>query len=46
MSWRNLTRLFLVVVCAALAFGGSFECRGSTHDDDDDVNRPARSAPE
>ncbi len=32
----TLRNLLLTIVLAALAFGGSFECRGSTHDDDDD----------
>ena len=42
-SFRDVpwTRLLLVVVCAAFAFGGTFTCKGSTHDDDD---RPPRSA--
>ena len=41
---KHLTRLILVIVCAALAFGGTFECRGSSgdDDDDDDFTRPAR----
>ena len=30
--WRNL---LLVTVIAALCFGGSFTCKGSTHDGDD-----------
>jgi hypothetical protein len=38
--WQSLGRLLLVVICAALAFGGSFECRGSTHDDDFVTNPP------
>lgn len=33
---RRIT-LLVVVLIAALAFGGSFECR-SDHDDDDDDN--------
>ena len=32
-NWRNLA---LVAVIAALCFGGSFTCKGSTHDDDGD----------
>ena len=36
MRW---TKLILVVVMAALCFGGSFECRGSNHDHDDDDDR-------
>ena len=40
MNWRTLSKLFLVVVCAALAFGGSFECRSSTHDDVTDNPKP------
>ncbi len=35
-------KLFLVVLFAALTFGGSFECRGSSgggHDYDDDDRR-------
>jgi hypothetical protein len=31
--WRNLLLLALV---AALSFGGSFTCKGSTNDDGDD----------
>ena len=33
--WRNL---LLVTVIAALCFGGSFTCKGSTHDNDDNNN--------
>jgi len=33
LRWRNL---LLVGVVAALCFGGSFTCKSSTHDDDDD----------
>ena len=33
MRWA---KLLLVIAFAALAFGGSFECRGSNHGDDDD----------
>jgi hypothetical protein len=29
--WRNLV---LVALVAAACFGGSFTCKGSTHDDD------------
>ena len=29
-GWRNV---LLVVIAAALCFGGSFTCKGSTHDD-------------
>ncbi len=29
--WRNFV---LVTLIAALCFGGSFTCKGSTHDDD------------
>ena len=28
------TRLLLVTLCAVFAMGGSFTCKGSTHDDD------------
>jgi hypothetical protein len=28
---KNLTRLALIVLCAALCFGGSFTCKGSTN---------------
>jgi hypothetical protein len=31
----RLAKLLLVIVLAALAFGGSFECKGSNHGDDD-----------
>ena len=30
--WRDL---LLVAIVAALCFGGSFTCKGSTNDDDD-----------
>jgi len=30
------TRFLLITLCAAMAFGGSFTCRGSSGDDDDD----------
>jgi hypothetical protein len=30
------TKLILVIVMAALCFGGSFECHGSNHGDDHD----------
>ncbi len=33
MRWA---RLLLVIAFAALAFGGSFECRGSSNGGDDD----------
>ena len=33
---RRWTKLLLLVLMAALTFGGSFECRGSNHGDDDD----------
>ncbi len=32
---RRMT-LFVLMLIAALAFGGSFECRGSNHGDIDD----------
>ena len=40
-------KLLLVVLFAALAFGGTFECSGSSgrryrHDDDDDARAPGR----
>jgi hypothetical protein len=35
MRW---TKLLLVIVFAALTFGGSFECRGSNHKSHVDVN--------
>ena len=35
MRWA---KLFLVVVFAALAFGGSFTCSSDNDDDDDDVH--------
>jgi hypothetical protein len=31
--WRNL---LLLALMAALCFGGSFTCKGSTHDNGDD----------
>ena len=30
---RNITRLALIVLCAALCFGGSFTCAGSNNSD-------------
>ena len=30
----NLTRLLLVVLCAALCFGGSFTCKADNNSDD------------
>jgi hypothetical protein len=35
-------RFVIVVICAALSFGGTFVCRGSTHDD---VTAPAPTRP-
>jgi hypothetical protein len=32
----RFAKLLLVIVFAALSFGGSFECRGSNHGDHDD----------
>ena len=37
---RAWGRMVLVVLCAALSFGGTFTCSGSTHDDDDDDRQP------
>ena len=31
---NNFTRLALIVLCAALCFGGSFTCKGSTNSSD------------
>jgi hypothetical protein len=39
MRW---TKLFLTVLVAALAFGGSFECRSGDDHDDDDGRRAIR----
>ena len=36
MRW---TKLLLVIVFAALTFGGSFECHGSNHGNDDHHNQ-------
>jgi hypothetical protein len=30
---KNITRLALIVLCAALCFGGSFTCKGSNNSD-------------
>ena len=30
----KLTRLILIILCAALAFGGTFTCKSSTDSDD------------
>ena len=37
------THFVLVALCAAMAFGGSFTCRGSSGDDDDDPPSTQRS---
>ncbi len=37
----KLTQVMLVVLLAAISYGGSFSCSGSTHDDDDDLPKPA-----
>ena len=41
------SKLLLVVLVAAMAFGGTFECSGSSgrrhRDDDDDVRAPGRA---
>ena len=29
----NITRLLLIILCAALCFGGSFECRADQNSD-------------
>lgn len=43
----KLRQLVLLILCAALAFGGSFTCKGSTGDDhdknDDDKNERVSS---
>jgi hypothetical protein len=36
-SWRNVV---VLVICATLAFGGSFVCVASS-DDDDDIDFPS-----
>lgn len=35
MKWRTL---LLVTACAFLSFGGTFTCKGSTHDNSVTVN--------
>ena len=32
----DLSKLLLVILCAAVTFGGTFECKSSSHSDDDD----------
>jgi hypothetical protein len=39
---RKCTTLLLVVLCAALAFGGSFTCNASSGDDDHSTTQGSR----
>ena len=39
---KLLTRLLLICICAALAFGGTFTCEGSSHSDHTSNPPPAK----
>jgi hypothetical protein len=39
--WRNL---LLIALVAALCFGGSFTCKGSSHDNENNTNTGVRGS--